>query len=265
MPKFSANLGLLWPQLPLLDRVRAAARAGFRAVEFHWPYDTPAHELQVCCQDSAVAILGINTAVGDAWRGERGVGAVVGREAEFRETFLQALEYCNAIGGTAIHVMAGNVLASEYQRGKEVFIGNLDWALRQIKGGSISLLLEPLNLRDNPGYFYSRQSQAVEIIEALAHPQLKLQFDVYHVGVTEGDVLAKLRQHRAHIGNIQIAAVPSRAEPDEGEIDYRGVFDRIDVLQYSGWVGCEYRPRGATDQGLVWLNRFGVDLRSSKD
>lgn len=250
--RFSANLGLLWPDRPLLDRIEAAARAGFRAVEMHWPYDVPASDVAATARRTGVTLLGINTAPGNFAAGERGLGAVPGRD--FQSTLDQAVEYCRICGATAIHVMAGNVPATDKPRAREVFAANLRFAAAQ----QLTVLLEPLNPTDNPGYFYSTLAEAVALIDELALPNIKLQFDVYHVARAEGDVLVKLEKYRSYIGNIQIAGVPARHEPDEGEIAYSAIFAAIEKLQYTGWIGCEYKPRQDTDSGLSWMDRMGL-------
>ena len=256
--RFSANLGLLWPERPLLDRIEAAARAGFRAVEMHWPYDVPASEVAETARRTDVTLLGINTAPGNFVAGERGLGAVPGREQDFQATVDQAVEYCRRSGATAIHVMAGNVPVTEKARARDVFAANLRVAAAKAAAHQLTVLLEPLNPHDNPGYFYSTLAQGVGLIDELALSNVKLQFDVYHVARAEGDVLVKLEKYRAYIGNIQIAGVPARGEPDEGEIAYLRIFAAIDELTYPGWIGCEYRPRRDTDSGLSWMNRMGL-------
>lgn len=259
MIRFAANIGLLWPDRPLLARMQAAARAGFRAVEMHFPYEVAAREVAETARREGLTLLGINTAPGRA--GERGLGALPGRESDFQAAVDQSIAYCLAAGATAIHAMAGNVPAQDYGRARAVFLENLRVAAGKAAGHGLTLLLEPLNPRDNPGYFYSTVGQAVSLIEELGIPNVKLQFDVYHVGSAEGDVLVKLQKYLPLIGNVQIAAVPSRAEPDEGEISYPAVFARLEELGYGGWVGCEYRPRAGTDEGLRWLSRLGVALQ----
>lgn len=256
--RFSANLGFLWTDRPLLRRIEAAARAGFRAVEMHWPYDVPAKQVADTARACGVTLLGINTAPGRFEGGERGLGALPGREPEFQATVDQSIEYCGLSGATAIHALAGNVIAADRARGRAVFADNLRVACAKAAPRKITVLLEPLNPHDNPGYFYSTLAEAVNLIEELALPNLKLQFDVYHVARTEGDVLTKLAKYRQHIGNVQIASVPARAEPDEGEIAYPAIFAALDQLGYGGWIGCEYRPRGDTDQGLIWMKQMGV-------
>ena len=258
MIRFAANIGLLWPDRPLLERMQAAARAGFRAAEMHFPYEVPAREVAETARREGLTLLGINTSPGRA--GERGLGAMAGRESDFQAAVDQSIAYCLACGATAIHAMAGNVPAQDHARARTVFLQNLRSAAGKAAEHGLTLLLEPLNPRDNPGYFYGTLAQAVSLIEALDLPNVKLQFDVYHVGSGEGDVLVKLQRYLPVIGNVQIAAVPSRAEPDEGEISYRAVFAKLEELGYGGWVGCEYRPRAGTDQGLRWLSRLGVAL-----
>lgn len=256
MPKFSANLGLLWPDRPLLQRMDAAAQAGFRAVEMHYPYEVPASEVAERSRRHGLTLLGINVVPGNVAKGERGVGAVPGREREFQEQFDQAVAYCAACGANAIHALAGKVAAEDRTRGRATFVENLRAAAAKAAAHRLTVLLEPLNPRDAPGYFYSTVAEAASIIEELALANVRLQFDVYHVARTEGDVLTNLKRHMPIVGNIQIAAVPSRAEPDEGEIAYPAVLAAIDELGYSGWVGCEYKPRGDTDAGLRWMKQL---------
>ena len=260
MPRFSANLGLLWPDRPLLRRMEAAAHAGFRAIEMHFPYDVPPAEVAAVARRNGLSLLGINTSPGNLQRGERGLGALPGRERDFQVAVEQSIAYCVASGARAIHVMAGNVTAADRPRARAVFADNLRSAAAKAANHDLPLLLEPLNPRDNPGYFYTTAAEAVSLIEELALPNIKLQFDVYHVARSEGDVLTKLKRYMPLIGNVQIAAVPSRAEPDEGEIAYPAIFAALDALGYQGWVGCEYRPRGATDEGLRWTRSLGVAL-----
>jgi hydroxypyruvate isomerase len=183
---------------------------------------------------------------------------VPGREQDFQATVDQAVEYCRRSGATAIHVMAGNVPVTEKARARDVFAANLRVAAAKAGAHQLTVLLEPLNPHDNPGYFYSTLAEAIGLIDELALSNVKLQFDVYHVARAEGDVLVKLEKYRAYLGNIQIAGVPARGEPDQGEIAYLAIFAAIDALKYTGWIGCEYRPRRDTDSGLSWMNRMGL-------
>lgn len=255
MIRFAANIGFLWPERPLLERIAAAARAGFRAVEMHFPYDVPAAEVASLARRDGLTLLGINTAPGRP--GERGLGSVPGRERDFQAAVDQSVRYCVDCGATAIHAMAGNVAAEDYEKARRVFLENLRFAAARAAEHDLTVLLEPLNPHDNPGYFYSTLAQAAGLIDELGRANVRLQFDVYHVARAEGDVLTKLRQYLPIIGNVQIAAVPSRAEPDEGEIAYPAVLARLDELGYPGWVGCEYRPRADTDAGLRWRSAYG--------
>jgi hydroxypyruvate isomerase len=258
MLKFSANLGFLWPDRPLLERIDAAAAAGFKAIELHWPYATPAGEVRQRCADGGVILLGINTPLGNTEKGDFGLGALAGREAEFRDTFIQSADYARVAGASSVHVMAGVVAPEHKARAKDVFIDNLAFAARAAQ--DLTLLLEPINQRDKPGYFYSTIGEAADIIQMVAAPNLKIMFDVYHVGVSEGDVTKRFERHLPDIGHVQIAAVPSRAEPDEGEIAYGAIFAALDRLGYAGWTGCEYKPRAGTDDGLAWTKTLGVSL-----
>jgi len=259
MPKFSANLGFLWPDRPLLERIDAAADAGFKAIELHWPYDTDPAEVRHLCTARNLTLLGINTYAGDTARGEFGLGALPGREADFQRAVTQSIEWCRASGAQAIHAVAG-IMPFDATQACDTFTNNLKRAADDAAAHGLTLLLEPINQRDKPGYFYSFLQQAAEILDRVDKPNVRLMFDAYHVGVTEGDVLTKLEHYLPRIGHVQIAAVPSRAEPDEGELRYEAIFEKIDSLGYTGWVGCEYRPRTDTDQGLAWLDKLGVKL-----
>lgn len=251
MIRFSANLGFLWADRPLLARIDAAAAAGFRAIELHWPYDVPAEEVRAACARNGVTLLGLNTAVGNA--GEFGLGALAGREASFQAAMDQSIAYCRVTGARSIHAMAGVVAPEDRSASRQTLIRNLAEAAKKAANYGITVLLEPLNPRDKPDYFYSTVAEAADIIAAVGASNVRLMFDAYHVGVAEGDILTKLARHMPIIGHIQIAAVPSRAEPDEGEIAYGAVFREIERLGYDGWIGCEYKPRGDTDAGLGWM------------
>jgi hydroxypyruvate isomerase len=256
MPRFSANLGFLWTELPLLGRIEAAARAGFRAIELHWPYDTPATEVRAICARLGMELLGLNTPVGNAAKGEFGLGAVLDREQDFQAAVDLSIAYAREASARSIHVMAGVVSPSQREAAAGTLVENLAIAAKKALG--LTLLLEPINPRDKPGYFYSRLEEAVAIIERVGAPNLRLMFDTYHVGVAEGDITMKLQKYLPMIGHVQIAAVPSRSEPDEGEINYAAIFSVLDRIGYSGWVGCEYKPRGDTNAGLMWMQRLGV-------
>lgn len=252
MPRYSANISILFTELPFLERFAAARAAGFEAVECWFPYERPAAQLRGILDGEGLTLVGINTAPGDVARGEWGVTALPGREAEFDRQIAQALDYAAALGAGGVHVMAAMCGGLDLAACERAYLANLEKALRRAEGSGVTLLIEPLNAKDRPGYFLSRSDQAAEIIARLGHPALKLMFDVYHVQVMEGDIIRRLRAHLPITGHIQIAAVPSRAEPDEGELNYPAILAEIDALGWSGFVGCEYRPRAGTLDGLGW-------------
>ncbi len=257
MPRFSANLGFLWADRPLLERIAAAGAAGFRAVELHYPYEFEPAAVADACARANVALLGLNTSMGPRPE-DRGLAAVPGREDDARRVIDQAFDFARDAGGTSVHVMAGLVPPAEHAAGRRTLVAALRHAAERSAETGLVTLLEPLNPADMPGYFYGRISEALPVIEEVGSDRVKLMFDCYHVGKVGEDPVALLRAHFDKVGHIQIAAVPSRAEPDEGEIDYRTVFTAIDELGYSGWVGAEYRPRAGTDEGLAWMSRLGV-------
>ncbi len=260
MIRFAANLGFLWPDRPLIERIAAAGRAGFKAVELHFPYDTPAAAARAACDDAEVKLLGINTNIDTNPGGHLGLAAVPGREADFAALIDQSLAYQVEAGGTAVHVMAGRVAEGERTAATEMLVKNLALAAEKAAPHGLTILIEPLNPHDNPGYFYSTIEPAIEIIERVAAPNLKLMFDAYHVGRAQGDVITRLRKVWNHVGHVQIAAVPSRAEPDEGELHFPAIFAVLEELGYAGWIGAEYRPRGDTNAGLTWVQKLDVSL-----
>lgn len=258
MPRFAANLTLLYTELPFLDRAAAAARDGFEAVECQFPYEHPAAEFAARLADSGLPLVLMNAPPGDMAAGERGLAALPGRQADFRHAIDAALAYASAVRCPRLHVMAGRLPAgTERAALQPIFVENLVWAARQAAGTGIELLIEPINLRDMPGYFLNRQDHAHEIVQRVNAPNLKVQMDLYHCQVVEGDVAMKLRQYlpTGRVGHLQVAGVPERQEPDIGELNAAYLFDVIDALGYGGWVGCEYRPRGETSAGLGWRQR----------
>jgi hydroxypyruvate isomerase len=260
MTKLSANLGFMWTELPLLERIAAAARAGFKAVELHFPYDFDPAAVRATCVENGVRLLGINTPVGATPAERGGLQAIPGRETEALANIDKAFAFAHAAGGTAVHVMAGIVAPEQQSAARKTFLSALRHAVQRAEETDLTVLLEPLNPRDMPGYFYSRVEDARALIEEIGSPRLKLMFDAYHVGVSQGDVLMRLRANLPIVGHIQVAAVPSRAEPDEGEIDYRVLFAEFEALGYAGWIGCEYKPRSTTEAGLAWVQRLGLSF-----
>jgi len=257
MPKFAANLTMMFNEVPFPQRFAAAAKAGFAAVEFLFPYDYPPAEVARWLQEAGLKNALFNMPPGDWAAGERGVASLPGREEEFRAGVARAIEYARALGTPSIHAMAGLLPSgADRKRHREVFVANLRHAAKALAGEGRTLLIEPINSRDIPGYFLNTQAEAHAIREEVDQPNLKVQMDFYHAQIVEGDLSVTLRKHISHVGHVQIASVPDRHEPDEGEIDYRHIFRLLDEQGYPGWVGCEYRPRGRTEDGLGWLEEL---------
>jgi hydroxypyruvate isomerase len=247
----SANISMLFPQLPFLQRIGAAAQAGFRAVECHFPYAIPARDVAAELARHGVVMNGINTPPGDPSKGEFGVAAVPGQEARFRAEFAQALDCAQALGARMIHVMSG-VTGGLTPAARETFLANLTHASAQAAACNICLLIEPLNNVDRPGYFVARSDDVASLLEELGAPCVKMLFDIYHIQIMEGDLLRRLARHWPHIGHVQLAGVPERHEPDLGEINVGAILTALEERGYEGFVGAEYNPRGDTVAGLTW-------------
>jgi 2-dehydrotetronate isomerase len=248
--KFSANLGFLWSDRPLPEAIRAAKRAGFDAVECHWPYGTPAAEVAAALAETGLEMLGLNTSRGEAARGENGLAALPGREDDARAAIDQAIAYARAIGTVRIHVMAGFASGLAAQK---TFVDNLRYACAQAALHDMTILIEPLNNYDAPGYFLSTTDQAAEIITAVGATNLKLMFDCYHVQLMQGDLTHRLAKLLPIIGHIQFASVPDRGPPDQGEVNYTHIFKSITGLGYTAPLGAEYKPLGDTESSLGWM------------
>jgi hydroxypyruvate isomerase len=255
MLRFSANLGFLWQELPLVERVRRAAAAGFDAVELHYPYDVPAERLRAALTEAGLPVLGLNTRLGDAAAGEFGLAALPGRGAEARAAIDEALAYARAIGAGYVHVTAGKPKEARAAEARNAYLAALAHAAEQA-GADVSILIEPLNRRDVPGYFLADLEQAAGVIAELALPNVKILFDCYHAQVSGGDLTSRIERLLPLIGHIQVAGVPARAEPDEGEVAYDRLLTAIEAMGYSGFVGAEYRPRGTVEEGVGWLAAF---------
>jgi hydroxypyruvate isomerase len=257
MPRFSANLSFLYTELPFLDRFPAAARDGFRAVEFAYAYEFPAKEIAAQLKACGLMQVLINAPPGDLAAGDRGLAAQPGREHEFAASVVTALAYAQTLACPRVHVMAGLLPdgwdAERRARQRSTFVRNLRFAAREAAEQGVALTIEPINRRDIPGYFLTTQTEAHAIREEVGAANLGVQMDLYHAQIVEGDLSEKIRRWLPHIGHIQIAGVPGRHEPDTGEINYRHLFTLLDELGYEGWVGCEYRPRAGTSDGLAWL------------
>lgn len=258
MPRFSANLGFLFADRPLLARIDAAAACGFSAVEMHYPYDVPAIDVRAALDRHDLVMLAVNARPGDPAAGEVGLAALAGREAEFVATVEQAVAYQAVIGGNAVHCLAGVVPVADRADAIRTYAVNIRRAADIAAAHGLTVLIEPLNRRDTPGYFLARVEQAVDLIAAVGRSNVKLMFDCYHVQIMQGDLITRLETFLPLIGHVQIAGVPARAEPDEGEINYPAIFATLDRVGYAGWVGVEYRPRAATEAGLGWGRDYGL-------
>ncbi|WP_119155953.1 2-oxo-tetronate isomerase [Caldimonas tepidiphila] len=267
MPRFAANLSMLYGEHAFLDRFAAAARDGFEAVEFLFPYEHAPAEIAARLADHGLRQVLFNAPPGDWAGGERGLACLPGREAEFRRGIEQALDYAEALGCPRIHVMAGLLPpGAERAQLQPLYVDNLAWAAAQAAARGREITIEPINLRDMPGYFLNRQDHAHQILDAVGAPNLKVQMDLYHCQIVEGDLSTKLQRWlpSGRVAHLQIAGVPQRHEPDLGELNHSHLFELIDALGWDGWIGCEYRPRrgalpGGTSAGLGWMPGRGQD------
>ncbi len=257
MPEFAANLTLMFNEVPFMERFGAAAQAGFKGVEFLFPYEHDAQAIAAQLATHRLENVLFNLPPGDFAAGERGIACLPNREADFRASVDQALSFAGILGTRRLHVMAG-LLPDEADRPtyRATYIDNLKYAAAETAKHDITLLIEPINTRDIPGYFLNTQADAHAIREQVGAANLKVQMDFYHVQIVEGDIAMKLRRYLPQVGHIQIAGVPGRNEPDTGEINYPYLFRLLDELGYAGWVGCEYRPAGNTVAGLGWMQRL---------
>lgn len=272
--RFAANLSWLYTDLPFLDRFAAAARDGFAGVECLFPHEHPLADIQTRLRDTGLSLVLFNAEPGDWAAGERGLASLDGRESDFRHSVLSALDRACALGGglgnhdrPLVHVMAGLCAApagsAAHLAAWERFERRLAWAAEQAQAHGITLTIEPINPRDMPGYLLTRQDEAHGIVQRIGSAHLRVQMDLYHCQIVEGDVTTRLRHWlpTGQVGHLQIAGVPDRNEPDRGELHHPWLFDELQRLGWSGWIGCEYRPRAvprpdapgaATTQGLGW-------------
>jgi hydroxypyruvate isomerase len=260
MPRFAANLSMMFPEFPFLERFAAARKAGFTGVEFLFPYAFDKAEIRRRRDEAGLAQILFNTPPGNWDAGERGFAALPLRRDEFKRGIEQALDYSLALENPRIHVMAGIPAAGDDLAAcTACFVENLRWASDLAKAEDVTLLIEPLNPVDMPGYFLKSADQAARIVSDVAAPNVKLQYDLYHQQMSRGAVAQTLREHFPIIGHIQVAGVPGRNEPDAAqELNVAYLFELIDELGYAGWIGCEYRPRGETSEGLTWLKAYGI-------
>jgi hydroxypyruvate isomerase len=260
MPRFAANLSMMFQEIPFLERFAAARKVGFTAVEFLFPYAFDKAEIRGRRDEAGLAQILFNTPPGNWDAGERGFAALPMKRDEFKRTFEQALDYAVALENPRIHVMAGIPGAGDDLAAcTACFVENLAWASDLARPHDITLLIEPLNPVDMPGYFLKSADQAAAILAQIPASDVKLQYDLYHQQMSRGAVAQTLRQHFPMIGHIQVAGVPGRNEPDAGqELNVAYLFKLIDELGYEGWIGCEYRPRASTRDGLAWLQNYGI-------
>nr|WP_300309810.1 hydroxypyruvate isomerase [Halomonas sp.] len=253
MPNFAANLSMLFTEVDFLDRFEAAAKAGFKGVEYLFPYDYPAAEIKARLDQFGLTQVLHNLPAGDWGAGERGIACHPDRIEEFRTGVDTAIEYATALGCRQVNCLAGIVPQGVSQAdARRTLVENLRYAAERLKQAGILLIAEPINTRDIPGFFLNRTEQALDIFDEVASDNLKLQYDIYHMQIMEGDLAPTIEKHFARIAHVQLADNPGRHEPGTGEINYPFLFDHLDRLGYQGWIGCEYKPATTTEAGLGW-------------
>jgi hydroxypyruvate isomerase len=254
MPKFAANLTMMFNEHEFPARFAAAAKAGFEGVEFLFPYDYAPAEVAQWLKENNLKNILFNLPPGDWAAGERGIAALPGREDEFRAGVAKAIEYALALGTPQVHMMAGLIpSSSDLALHRKTYLANMKFAAKELAKRKLILLLEPINTRDMPGYFLNTQAQAHELRAECGESNVKVQMDFYHAQIMEGDLAMTFKKFFNDIGHTQIASVPNRNEPDDGEVNYPFIFKMLDEMGYQGWVGCEYRPKGKTEDGLAWF------------
>ncbi|HMN36704.1 MAG TPA: TIM barrel protein [Hyphomicrobium sp.] len=255
MLRFAANLSFLFNEAAFSDRFAAAAAQGFKACEFMFPYDFDAAELRSSLDRNGLKLVLFNAAQGDWNAGERGIAAVPGRESEFDAAISRAADYARMLGNNLVHVMAG---LERQGANRTTFVANLKRAADRVASEGLTLIIEPINTRDMPGYFLSRTRQALDILADVGRGNVGLQFDLYHRHIMDGDVEEGLREARDFIQHMQIASPPDRGEPDKGDLDFKHLLCVIDESGYEGYIGLEYKPRNGTVPGLAWAKALGV-------
>jgi hydroxypyruvate isomerase len=259
MPRLCANLSMMFNEVPFLDRFEQAAKAGFDAVEFLFPYDHPAAEIRKRLDGNGLKQVLFNGPPGDWSAGERGIACLPGRVQEFRDSIRRALDYAAALDCRLLHVMAGLAPAgTSLVTLHAIYAANLAWAAEQTAAAGVLAVIEPINQRDIPGYLLKTQEEGGALVEAIGRDRLGLQFDIYHCQIAQGDLTRRMEALMPLIAHMQLADVPKRNEPGTGEINWAFVFRRIDELGYRGWIGCEYRPAGNTLEGLAWRQHYRV-------
>jgi len=257
MPKLCANLTMLFNEVPFLDRFEAAAKAGFKGVEYLFPYAFSKDELVGKLRANGLTQVLHNMPAGVWEKGERGIACLPDRVDEFRASVEQAIDYATALGCPQVNCLAGVVPSGlARDRAERTFVDNLKYAAPKFKAAGIKLLIEAINTRDIPGFFLNTTRQSVGIIEAVGSDNLFVQYDIYHMQIMEGDLAPTIQAHLTRIPHMQLADTPGRNEPGTGEINYPFLFDFIDGLGYAGWIGCEYKPGAGTVEGLAWAKKY---------
>lgn len=257
MPKFNANLTMLFTEVDFLERFKAARQAGFTGVEYLFPYAHRKHDLVERLQANGLTQVLHNLPAGDWAKGERGIACLPDRVAEFQDGLGKAIEYARALQCTQLNCLAGIAPADvNPAKLRDTLVRNLQFAAAELKTAGIRLLLEPCNTRDIPGFYLNRSQQAIEIIDAVGSDNLFLQYDIYHMQVMEGNLASTIQRHLHRIAHLQLADNPGRHEPGTGEINFPFLFGLIDQLGYSGWIGCEYKPAKGTVEGLGWIRPY---------
>jgi hydroxypyruvate isomerase len=265
MPKFCANLTMLFNEVPFLERFDAARQAGFDAVEYLFPYAHPKEQLRDKLREQGLAQVLHNMPAGHWDQGERGLACLPDRAGEFQAGVEATIEYATALGCPQVNCLAGITPAGvARERVEQTFIDNLKFAAPRLQAAGIKLLIEAINTRDIPGFFLNTTKQAVDIIQAVGSDNVFVQYDIYHMQVMEGDLAPTIGAHLSRIAHMQLADTPGRHEPGTGEINYPFLFDFIDRLGYSGWIGCEYKPKGTTIEGLGWMRGYLSSLARSE-
>ena len=257
MPRFAANLTMLFNEVPFLDRFELAAKADFKAVEFLFPYAFPADEIKRRLDANALELVLHNLPAGDWDAGERGIACHPDRMAEFRDGVGKAITYAKTLGVSQLNCLAGKAPAGVAEADlRKTFVDNLRYAAAELKKADLRLLIEPINNFDIPGFYLTRTAQAVEILDEVGADNAFVQYDIYHAQRTEGELAATMQKYLSRIGHVQLADNPGRNEPGSGEINYAFLFAHLDHIGYRGWIGCEYKPAGATEAGLGWRQRL---------
>ncbi len=257
MPKFAANLTMMFNEVPFLDRFEAAAKAGFKYVEYLWPYEFPAQTLKAKLEQYGLKQVLFNTAAGDVSKGEWGLSAIPGREAEARRDIDQALEYALALNCPSVHIMAAVVPEGEDREAyKQTFVQNVRYAAEKFKPHGIKIMLEALSPEVKPNYLLKSQFDTLEVVDLVDRDNVFVQLDYFHAQNVDGNLSRLTDKLNGRFAHVQIASVPDRHEPDEGEINYQYIFDKLDQIGYDGYVGCEYKPRGETTEGLDWFKPY---------